>query len=328
MKARLSVALCTYNGAAFLKAQLDSIVAQDRRPDELVVRDDASTDDTLAILHAFAERAPFPVRLLDGRVNMGYAKNFEATIAACTGDLIALSDQDDVWLPHKLKRLETALGDDPTALLAFSDAILVSEDLKPLERTMWEAVRLDPAIQQRLRKGGARSPLFRGTFVTGATTCFRSSLIPLALPLGVPRWHDAWLAVIASLYGHIVPVAEPLILYRQHGRNELGAPALDGHIVARAVRALRHDPVTDARITEMARHVQELLEQARCRAELLTGGTATGEALSQAVAHHAFRASLPTHPSRTWAVLRELCQCQYHRYSGGAKTAARDLLRG
>jgi glycosyltransferase involved in cell wall biosynthesis len=93
----LSIALCTYNGAAYLKEQLESIAAQTRTPYELVISDDQSTDDTLRLIQEFAATAGFPVRLSVNESNLGIAKNFEKAISLCRGDVIVLSDQDDVW---------------------------------------------------------------------------------------------------------------------------------------------------------------------------------------------------------------------------------------
>ena len=98
----LSIALATYNGAVYLKEQLESIAAQTRTPDELVISDDQSTDDTLRVIEEFAATAGFPVRLSVNEANLGIAKNFEKAISLCRGDLIFLSDQDDVW--HKIGR--------------------------------------------------------------------------------------------------------------------------------------------------------------------------------------------------------------------------------
>jgi glycosyltransferase involved in cell wall biosynthesis len=105
-RTRISVALCTYNGERFLHQQLDSIAMQTRLPDELVVCDDRSTDRTLAIVREFAASAPYPVRVFENQANLGFAANFEGAIRRCDGDLIALSDQDDVWYPTRLERSE------------------------------------------------------------------------------------------------------------------------------------------------------------------------------------------------------------------------------
>ena len=133
---RISVAMCTYNGAHFLAPQLESFVVQSRLPDELVVCDDGSSDDTVAILQAFARRAPFRVRIEVNDVTLRSTKNFEKAIGLCTGDLIATSDQDDVWLPEKLALCEAAFARDPHIGLVFSDAEIVEEHELPVQRRL------------------------------------------------------------------------------------------------------------------------------------------------------------------------------------------------
>src|SRR4051795_4204317 len=98
----ISVAMATYNGEAHLDEQLDSLAAQTRPPDELVVRDDGSEDGTVGILHAFARRMPFRVEVIAGGPRLGYAQNFVAASRACAGRLIFFADQDDSWRPPKL----------------------------------------------------------------------------------------------------------------------------------------------------------------------------------------------------------------------------------
>ena len=92
-KHRLSIALCTYNGAQFLPAQLESMAAQTRLPDELVVCDDQSTDGSVEIIKSFAHHAPFAIRLEINAKNLGSTKNFEKAIGLCRGEIIGLSDQ-------------------------------------------------------------------------------------------------------------------------------------------------------------------------------------------------------------------------------------------
>src|SRR5437773_11189037 len=102
----LSIALGTYNGAAYLKEQLESFAAQTRTPDELVISDDQSTDDTLRLIEEFVTTAAFPVRLSVNESNLGTAKNFEKAISLCRGDVIVLSDQDNVWHSDYLESVE------------------------------------------------------------------------------------------------------------------------------------------------------------------------------------------------------------------------------
>ena len=338
---RLSVALCTYNGGPYLDAQLESIAAQTRPPDEVVVRDDGSTDDTLAIARAFAERAPFPVRVVASDRNLGYVKNFEAAISACTGDLVALSDQDDVWLPHKLAVLERALGNNPRNLLAFSDAHLVGPDLEPLGRTMWEAVGLDDATKAEIVRGGGGSPLLKGFFVTGATVCFRASLAERALPIDLPHWHDAWLAMAAVGYGRVVVVDESLVLYRQHGLNAIGAPRLwsEGVVarVRKAVwkRATGQVPLSLRATAETERvigpHLCDLADYAAAASRRFADSPVPGvpRFLSGRAAHVSRRASMPrwTFRSRAALVLRGLVGGDYHRFDIGARAALLDIRR-
>src|SRR5258708_1747298 len=119
---KVSVALCTYNGARFLREQLESIAAQTHIPAELVACDDASTDDSFSILESFAKSAVFPVRLVRNEIRVGSTKNFEQAIGLCTGEIIALCDQDDVWLPEKLARIGEELARHRDAVMVFSDA--------------------------------------------------------------------------------------------------------------------------------------------------------------------------------------------------------------
>ena len=156
---RISVAMCTYNGAAFLPAQLASIAEQTRRPDELIVCDDASTDKTRDILESFARTSSIPVSLYFSDENTGSVKNFERAIGLCTGDVIALSDQDDVWNKDKLERIEQLFRENQNVGLVFSDAELVDTDLKPLDQRMWSAVGFDAHKQKLLRDGKSLDPV-------------------------------------------------------------------------------------------------------------------------------------------------------------------------
>src|ERR1700688_2975817 len=110
---RLSIAMCTCNGVAYLRQQLDSIAGQSRLPNELVVCDDHSTDSSVPIIEQYATTVAFPVRLHVNGQRLGVTKNFEKAISLCKGDLIALADQDDVWFAEKLARLEARFANTP-----------------------------------------------------------------------------------------------------------------------------------------------------------------------------------------------------------------------
>src|SRR5687767_2196446 len=224
MAERFSVAMCTYGGARFVGAQLESIAAQTRPPDELVVCDDRSPDETAAVVERFARTAPFPVRLHVNERNLGTTKNFERAVALCEGGLIALCDQDDVWLPEKLARLEAEFARRPRAALVFSDAEVADEAARPVGRRLWESVRIGRAELERLREGKGLGDLLSGATVTGATAALRASLRRLALPIpdDLPVIHDAWFALLAACVAEVSPVEEPLVLYRCHAGQQVG----------------------------------------------------------------------------------------------------------
>jgi glycosyltransferase involved in cell wall biosynthesis len=224
---KISVALCTYNGEKFLQQQLESIEQQVRKPDELVACDDCSGDGTLEILKAFREGASFPVHIHRNENNLGSTKNFEQVIGLCSGDIIALCDQDDIWKPIKLERLETALQANPEAGYVFSDAELVDENAQTMPNSLWASVGFRGEVRKRFEKGEQVRCFARQHIVTGATMAFRASVGRLAMPFPIDgNWiHDGWIALVASALGSYgVPLDEPLVAYRQHSNQQIGAP--------------------------------------------------------------------------------------------------------
>jgi glycosyltransferase involved in cell wall biosynthesis len=215
--------MCTFNGAAWVHQQLQSIVAQSRLPDELVICDDYSRDGTLEILHEFARTAPFPVRVVANPRQLGVALNFSQAIELCTGERIALADQDDWWGAGKLAALEARLEADPALGLVFSDANLVDAALEPLGLRLWDTLYLDPLQRQRLTNGQALRVLARTNVVTGATMMFRACHKPLILPISAAWIHDGWIALLISAVAACGMIDEPLLDYRQHPRQQIGA---------------------------------------------------------------------------------------------------------
>jgi glycosyltransferase involved in cell wall biosynthesis len=222
---KISIALCTYNGTKHLLEQLKSIEMQTRKPDELVVCDDKSSDATLDILYSFKDKCDFSVRIYENESNLGSTRNFEKAIRLCEGDIIALSDQDDVWTHTKLEKIAMAFEQNPDIGYVFSDAELVDERLAPLRHNLWESVGFRGDLYKQFVKGDQFLCLLRQHIVTGATMAFRSSLRNLVFPFPTDMiWiHDGWIAIIASGAGKLgLPLPEPLILYRQHPSQQMG----------------------------------------------------------------------------------------------------------
>lgn len=225
MPLSVSVALCTYNGAAFVETQVRSILAQQLLPAEVVLADDGSTDDTVALVRSlFAGQSAVLLVELPAGERLGVTRNFERAAEACTADLIALCDQDDVWHPDKLSAAVSSF--DHAALdLQNTDARLIDEHGAPLGRTLFESLLVSEADRAQVAAGAAFATYLRRNLVTGATVLFRRSLLQRALPFP-PEWvHDEWLAIIAAATGEVELLDAPLIDYRQHSANQIGVAA-------------------------------------------------------------------------------------------------------
>ncbi len=208
----VSIAMATYNGEQFIEKQIISILNQTYRNIEVVVCDDASTDDTVRILKAFAKKDN-RVRLIENKNNLGYVKNFEKTISLCTGEYIALSDQDDIWMEDKVETLMQEIGE---ASLIHSDAYLIDEEENIFSRSysQYEKKYLYPKNIVEL--------IFNPV-VTGCSALFTQELAQKILPFCKDVYvHDFWISMIAYKTKGIKYCAKPLIQYRQHKNNQIG----------------------------------------------------------------------------------------------------------
>ncbi len=217
----ISIAMATYNGARFITEQLESFVHQTVLPNELVVTDDNSTDNTLEIVAAFAAKAPFSVRYQKNEKQLGFRANFMKAATLCSGDLISFSDQDDVWLPTKLETCVAAFENEKV-LLVYHDVIVVNEFLKPMN------VRDNQAAPKQINHRHTIDPW---RLSMGFTQTFRRVLLSFN-----EQWnrsvdfrdvtsqeaHDQWFFFLASCLGILVYINEPLALYRQHRNNTYG----------------------------------------------------------------------------------------------------------
>lgn len=313
-KPSICVAMCTYNGAAYLLQQLESIAAQSRRPDRMVIVDDQSSDESVEIARSFAEATPFPVQITVNERNLGYAKNFQRAIELAHGDLIALSDQDDVWRPHKLEKIAAAFDRSPGTGLVFTDAELVGANLIPLGYRLWPAVRFSEAAQAQVRHGEAFEVLLRGNIVTGATMAFRSTFKDLVLPIE-GGLHDAWIALLISAVADVTMVSEPLIDYRQHPSNQIGAKKTNR--LQRLSAAKRLQPAELYRLESAARRLAEHGGVSVQRVDLL----------DQMMHHLAVRIGLPEQRIlRLKPIFRDLWNGRYQRLWGSSRSAVHDVV--
>jgi glycosyltransferase involved in cell wall biosynthesis len=324
----VSVALATHNGAAFIDEQLRSIVAQSLVPFEIVLSDDASHDGTVEIARASFDRAVadlgvhgLALRTLSNRTPLGTTANFENACAHCIGDLIALSDQDDIWEPERLRVLVDAIASDPDVLLVHSDASLIDETGAPLAGSLLATIRVSRAEKRAIRSGHAFDVLLRRNIVTGATTIFRRGLLELARPFP-PAWvHDEWLALIAAATRSVRLVDEPLTRYRQHSANQIGAQALTVRRGIGRLQSSRRE--RNARLLE---HATTLAERLTPLADAVHPGAL--DKVAAKVRHERFRSALPDRrAARLLPILGAVIAGRYRRYSRGPVDAVRDLVQ-
>jgi glycosyltransferase involved in cell wall biosynthesis len=271
---KISIALASFNGGEFIRAQLESFAAQTRLPDELVVNDDCSSDQTVAIVEDFAASSPFPVVLNVNERNLGFVQNFGRALALTTGEVVFLSDQDDVWLPEKLERMHAAMLAMPGKACLMNDAFLADEKLSGSGLTKLTQIR--------------SSGLPDLHFVMGCCAAVRRQLVDLALPIpdSVPA-HDSWLVRLADELGLCERLEIPLQYYRRHSGN------VSDFFVNRALsrwsrfRLRLRSAVSDGNYDRQVRVTSELVLRLTVRADAATAlvGSRAREAILHRLEH-------------------------------------------
>lgn len=203
---KISIAMATYNGAKYLREQLESFNTQIRKPDELVVCDDASTDETIDILNEYKSNVSFDMQVYVNPANLGYVQNFNKALSLCTGDFVFLSDQDDVWFKDKISTLAEEAAQDLHSVVFMNDAELTLQDLTPTGLTKLG----------QIRSAGLSDELF----IMGSCAAVRRNFLKKVLPIPSQiLWHDGWIVGLAIGLKRRHIVERSLQLYRRHEEN-------------------------------------------------------------------------------------------------------------
>jgi len=220
---KISVALCTYNGEVYLKEQVDSILNQTMKVDEIIVCDDGSTDATIAILKEYAAANPNLFQINENEVNLRSVKNFEKAVTLCTGDLIFLSDQDDKWALNKVEDYVAYFKANPTIQVLASNGYCIDSQSKLLDKyTLWD-------IPEFFRE--ANIPFDYHTLitcvsniVTGASIALKKEIVSEIVPFPIIKnfHHDEWIAIIATKKKAFAMVNEKYFYYRMHENQQVG----------------------------------------------------------------------------------------------------------
>lgn len=222
----VEILMATYNGAAYVREQLDSILAQTHSDWHLTISDDGSADDTVAIVTEYTQRYPEKLRLLQKSRRFGSPSlHYMELIAEANADIIALCDQDDVWFPDKLEKMTALFStselqyNSNTPILLYSDQTPTDANLAPIASSMMR-------LQNQHPENTSWRALFFQNVVTGGACLFNRALArkaALCADSGGIVMHDWWLALVAAKFGKLVYLPESTGYYRQHGSNVFGA---------------------------------------------------------------------------------------------------------
>jgi glycosyltransferase involved in cell wall biosynthesis len=319
---KISIAMATYNGAKYLEEQIDSFLHQTRQPDELVVCDDGSTDATLEILEEFRQRAPFPVHIYRNENNLGYIKNFEKALSLCSGDIIFLSDQDDVWLGKKIEAVEEEFLSNPNVMAIVNDQYVTDSKLECSAHTSLGNIKA--------------AGVGESWFVAGCCTSIRRPLLRVVLPIPQDaHGHDAWINKLAEALSVRAVLAAPLQYYRRHGENTSQSFASNLGKVS-SLDLIKHYGFRDARAGWQcdAAHYERYRTRINDRIKELgdIGLESPGEfaikSFSEKIAALRGRIAIASTPRvmRLPHVVRYWASGGYKHFSGW-KSAAKDILR-
>ena len=243
-----------------MEEQLESFSNQVTLPDELVVSDDRSTDSTVIILKKYASKAKFEVYYSVNQTNLGYAENFNRALQRATGDIVFLSDQDDVWFPEKINEVKGVFEADGSIGVVLNNACITNNDLIMTGRTLFG--------EKGVKSHGGEVKL-------GCCMAIRKEFLDAVLPIPTGLFaHDEWIANVADCMGAKILHHSCLQLWRRHG-SATSQFRLRGYYKRRILRVLRE--VRDAKLSFRLKQLCVL----KHHIELLTDGD-SGLALSAA----------------------------------------------
>lgn len=334
----ISIVMCTYNGAPFVKDQLQSLVAQSRKPEEMVVCDDGSKDETVDIIKQFIPQAPFPVMLIVNKKTLGATRNCEQAISHCKGDVVVFADQDDVSYTDRLQKIDEKFSGNPGLGAILSDSTVVDEQLRPLGYTMWQSIRFNDIEQDLVRSGRAIDVLLKYNIASGAAMAFNVQYKDLVLPVPRGCLSDHWMALMCAAIGEFGMIEEPLIKYRKHTGQQigpLGNGSMLGNIAAEARKLMTRGRKY---MSELQWHKEKEIDEAirlywhamdRLKEKgILSSRPELAKEFDEKIAHLEARKEMAGRKRlfRIRPALKEIMERQYSRYSNGIAYPIEDLL--
>lgn len=330
----ISVALCTFNGEKYIKEQLESIISQTLKPSQIVVCDDQSSDNTIKIIQEVATSYSFFIDVYINEKRLGVTKNFAKAISLCQENYIATSDQDDVWKNNKLQLQYDFFErkENSNMQVVFTDLELVDEQLKPLQKTMWEWLHFIGSRRKKWFKGNQLQVMMQtGNVVTGASLMMKKafanrSLYFLDLPFRL-KLFDEILAFLAIKENGLGQIEIPTVLYRQHGKQVLGTANFTGD----KTRTIQTASATihNTQQTKDLIHILEHNDSKKQELEMLGFNAVQIRYYQHLSKHIQKRINLPSNRiMRVTIILNELIHGRYRNYSKSLLlTPMRDLIK-
>jgi glycosyltransferase involved in cell wall biosynthesis len=216
---KISVVMAVFEGEHFIRQQLDSILCQTIIPDEIVICDDSSNDKTYKAIENAVAQYNGSVKYYKNKMRLGVSKNFEKAISLSSGDVIFLSDQDDIWKPNKIAQLISLVNASPNCGGAFCNSELVDADLNSLGITHWD-LRNFSENKIFSTSSGMLDFFLKRVPIAGHNMVFRSELKDLLLPFpDLVECHDTWIGLVIKATNKWVFTSDTLTQFRQHDNN-------------------------------------------------------------------------------------------------------------
>ncbi len=220
--------MCTYNGEKFIKEQIDSILYQTLKVNEIIICDDGSVDNTTGILENYSYENPDLFKIYHNEINLRSVKNFEKAISLCSGDFIFLSDQDDIWVENKVEKMLAYFNQNPKINALATNGFCINDKSKILEKySIWD-------VPEFLRTHKLEVDYFKlisyvGNIATGASMAIKKSIIKDILPFPIVEGfhHDEWIAIITANTKSFELLNEKYFYYRVHALQQVGGVFYD-----------------------------------------------------------------------------------------------------
>lgn len=319
-----SIAMCTYNGAKYLEEQLQSFVEQTRLPDELIVCDDCSSDNTMEILHRFAQTAPFPVTVIQNEENLGYTANFLKCASLCHNDVIFFSDQDDVWDVQKIETFMNRFESSPEVGMVLSDVELMDVNGHSLNSSQVQQATRRPIAYWLYLSQKNQMHFFTkypSSSWPGMAMAYRNVYSDFLYKFNKIQGHDRWLLCFFCIISKIQIIPQQLTKYRIHHNN---ADASDTRTMIKQTEQANSRKIIDRyrTLSEDFQNMVSYLSQSGLKIE-----PQALKLLAQKSEHLMTRYKIRTKQVNKWYyILRETFNGNYFRFGLGIYSIGMDVL--